>query len=91
MAKPSRFEYPGAIHHAMSRGNPRRSVFEDAGDYQLLLEGLEQTVGRFGSSVREPYRNIGSRLGRDRARRRSRSSASRSGPPLSVRKISMVE
>ena len=48
MARPLRIEYPGAIHHVMSRGNLRRSVFEDERDYQRLLEGLEQTVSRFG-------------------------------------------
>ena len=48
MARPLRIEYPGAIHHVMSRGNLRRSVFEDERDYQRLLEGLEQTVRRFG-------------------------------------------
>ena len=32
----------------MSRGNDRRSVFEGERDYQRLLQGLEQTVGRFG-------------------------------------------
>ena len=48
MGRPLRIEYPGAIHHVMSRGNLRRSVFEDESDYQRLLEGLEQTVSRFG-------------------------------------------
>ncbi len=48
MARPLRIEYPGAIHHVMSRGNLRRSVFQDERDYQRLLQGLEQTVGRFG-------------------------------------------
>jgi len=48
MARPLRIEYPGAIHHVMSRGNLRRSVFEDERDYQRFLQGLEQTVGRFG-------------------------------------------
>jgi putative transposase len=43
-----RIEYPGAIHHVISRGNLRRSVLEDERDCQRLLEGLEQTVGRFG-------------------------------------------
>jgi hypothetical protein len=33
MARPLRIEYPGAIHHVMSRGNLRRSVFEDERDY----------------------------------------------------------
>ena len=48
MARPLRIEYPRAIHHVMSRGNLRRSVFEDERDYQRFLQGLEQTVGRFG-------------------------------------------
>ena len=48
MARPLRIEYPGAIHHVMSRGNLRRSAFEDERDYQRLLQGLEQTVRRFG-------------------------------------------
>jgi REP element-mobilizing transposase RayT len=48
MTKPLRIEYPGAIHHVMSRGNLRRSVFEEEPDYQRLLQGPEQTVGRFG-------------------------------------------
>jgi putative transposase len=48
MARPLRIEYPGAIPHVMSRGNLRRSLFEDEPDYQRLLQALEQTVGRFG-------------------------------------------
>ncbi len=48
MARPLRIEYPGAIHHVMSRGNLRRSVFEDEHDYERLLLGLDHTVGRFG-------------------------------------------
>ncbi len=48
MARPLRIEYPGAIYHVMSRGNQRRAIFDDDGDYQRLLQGLEQSVGRFG-------------------------------------------
>ena len=48
MARPLRIEYPGRIHHVISRGNFRRPVFEGECDYQRLLQGLEQTVGRFG-------------------------------------------
>ena len=32
----------------ISRGNQRRSIFEDEQDYQRFLQKLEQTVGRFG-------------------------------------------
>ena len=48
MARPLRIEYPGAIYHVISRGNQRRSIYEDEHDYQRFLQGLEQTVGRFG-------------------------------------------
>jgi len=48
MARLLRIEYPGATHHLMSRGNQRRSVFEDERDYRRLLQGPEQTVRRFG-------------------------------------------
>ena len=41
MARPLRIEYPGATHHLMSRGNQRRSVFEDERDYRRLLQGPE--------------------------------------------------
>ena len=47
MARPWRIEYPGAIHHVISRGDHRRSVFEDDRDYQRLLERLERTVRQF--------------------------------------------
>ncbi|MGC1723577.1 MAG: hypothetical protein WA746_31740 [Isosphaeraceae bacterium] len=47
-ARPLRIEYPGATHHLMSRGNQRRSVFEDERDDRRLLQGPEQTVRRFG-------------------------------------------
>ena len=63
MVRPLRIEYPGAIHHVMSRGNLRRSVFEDERDYLRLLQGLEQTVGRFGWDLHRAL--LGSRLLRD--------------------------
>ncbi len=48
MARPLRIEYPGAIYHVMSRGNQRRPIFDDERDYHRLLQGLEQSVRRFG-------------------------------------------
>ncbi len=48
MARPLRIEYSGAIYHLMSRGNQRRSIFEEESDYQRLFLGLELAVGRFG-------------------------------------------
>jgi len=48
MARPLRIEYPGAIYHAMSRGNARQAIFRDDADRQNLLEYLEDSVVRCG-------------------------------------------
>ena len=48
MARPLRVEYPGAIYHVMCRGNVRQRIFHDEADHQRLIDGLAQTVGRFG-------------------------------------------
>jgi len=48
MARPLRIEYAGAIDHVMSRGNARRRIFRDDADRQNLLNGLEDTVVRYG-------------------------------------------
>jgi putative transposase len=48
MARPLRIEFPDAIYHVMSRGNARQVVFRDERDYQRMVDGLEQTVDRFG-------------------------------------------
>jgi REP element-mobilizing transposase RayT len=51
MGRPLRIEFPGAIYHVMTRGNARRRIFREEGDYQRLSEGLEETVDRFGFEV----------------------------------------
>ena len=51
MGRPLRIEFPGAIYHVMSRGNARQRIFRDAGDYERLCEGLEQTVDRYGFEI----------------------------------------
>jgi REP element-mobilizing transposase RayT len=48
MARPLRIEYTGAIYHVMSRGNARQAIFRDDVDRQKLLDGLEDTVIRYG-------------------------------------------
>jgi putative transposase len=48
MARPLRTAFPGAIYHVMSRGNARQVVFRDELDYQRMVDGLAQTVDRFG-------------------------------------------
>jgi len=48
MARPLRTEYAGAIYHVMSRGNARQRIFRDDADPQNGLDGLEDTVVRYG-------------------------------------------
>jgi putative transposase len=48
MSRPLRVEYPGAIYHAMCRGNARQRIFHDEADHQRLVDGLAVTVSRFG-------------------------------------------
>ncbi len=51
MARPLRIQFPGAIYHAMSRGNGRQKIFCDEPDYGRFLEGLEATVDKFGFEI----------------------------------------
>ena len=47
MARPLRIEYPGAVYHAVSRGNAQQSIFADGNDYEAFLEIFAKTVRRF--------------------------------------------
>ena len=47
MARPIRIQYPGAIYHAMSRGNARHRIFQDPFDYQHFQVCLEEIVLQF--------------------------------------------
>ena len=40
MARKSRIDAPGALHHIIVRGIERRSIFVDAQDYENFLERL---------------------------------------------------
>ena len=40
MARKSRIDAPGALHHIIFRGIERRSIFVDAQDYESFLERL---------------------------------------------------
>jgi len=37
MARDLRIDYPGAVHHVMSRGNERQSIFRDEKDKEFFL------------------------------------------------------
>jgi REP element-mobilizing transposase RayT len=42
MARKLRVQYPGAIYHAMNRGDHREAIFEDDQDRERFLETLEE-------------------------------------------------
>lgn len=47
MARPLRIEYPDAVYHVYSRGNERKEIFREGGDYELFLSILRDTAERF--------------------------------------------
>ncbi|MBN1854122.1 MAG: transposase [Pirellulales bacterium] len=51
MGRPFRVEFPGAIYHAMARGNARHRIFREERDYQRFLEGIEATVDKFAFEI----------------------------------------
>lgn len=48
MARPLRLEHANALWHVTSRGNERKTVFRDEGDYGAFVELLAAVVRRFG-------------------------------------------
>ncbi|MDK2595289.1 hypothetical protein [Pseudoalteromonas obscura] len=46
MARPLRIEFAGALYHVTSRGNTRRNIFFDDGDYMLFLAVLSDVCER---------------------------------------------
>jgi putative transposase len=51
MARPLRIEYPGAFYHITARGNERRPIFRDNGDYERYIGNLESTTERYGALI----------------------------------------
>jgi len=47
MARALRIQFPGAIYHAMARGNARQKIFCNERDDGRLLEGLEVVADRY--------------------------------------------
>lgn len=48
MARVLRVAYPGAIYHAMARGNARQAIFRDDRDRERFLRNLEEAVAVHG-------------------------------------------
>jgi hypothetical protein len=51
MARPPRFEYPGAIYHVMARGDGGQRIFLGKEDCQSYLHGLERVCQSHGWRV----------------------------------------
>jgi len=51
MARKLRIEYPGAIHHVMSRGDRREAIFKDDADRERFLATLAETCTKTGWQV----------------------------------------
>lgn len=47
MARLARLALPGYPHHVIQRGNNRQAIFVSKGDYQILLELVEQSASKF--------------------------------------------
>ena len=51
MARPLRFEYPGAVYHIMARGDGGKCIFPGKEDHLSFLHWLEQVCGSHGWRV----------------------------------------
>ena len=48
MARPLRFEYPGAVYHVMARGDGGKAIFEDDRDRSDFVARLGKACGSHG-------------------------------------------
>jgi REP element-mobilizing transposase RayT len=51
MARPIRFQYPGACYHIMARGDGGKTIFEEDDDREVFLSRLGEVCGRCGWKV----------------------------------------
>jgi putative transposase len=51
MARPVRMDFPNTFYHVLSRGNERRKIFYNRGDYSRFLETLGRMAERFQVEV----------------------------------------
>ena len=47
MARPLRFDFPGAVHHVTTRGNAQAPIFLDDTDRNILLRVLQDVIGQW--------------------------------------------
>jgi len=48
MARPLRYQAPGAVYHVMARGEGGKNVFDDETDRKVWLERMGQACGKYG-------------------------------------------
>ena len=46
MTRPLRFDYPGALHHVLSRGNAKQDIFADDKDRRAFIRTVSDVVSR---------------------------------------------
>jgi len=51
MSRPLRISFPGAFYHVTSRGNERRSIFQNRRDFERFMGYLESATERYGAGV----------------------------------------
>ena len=51
MARQVRLDYPNTFYHVLSRGNERRDIFWEQGDYERFTETIGNLVDRFDLEV----------------------------------------
>jgi hypothetical protein len=51
MARPLRFQYPGAVYHVMARGDGGKKIFESADDHAVFLSRLGEACESHGWRV----------------------------------------
>ncbi|HSP44015.1 MAG TPA: transposase, partial [Luteolibacter sp.] len=51
IARPLRFQYPGAVYHVMARGDGGKAIFETDDDRLVFLKRLEETCTSHGWRV----------------------------------------
>jgi len=48
MGRPTRVDFPGAVHHVIVRGNNKRTVFREEGEYRACLARLASVLSKWG-------------------------------------------
>ena len=78
MPRQLRIDYPGAVHHVMSRGDRRENIYHDDVDRQDFLKTLAEACHKAAASEREPGR---SRRGNPKAKQTCQENAPKYGLP----------